>query len=161
MPNKTTNLGMNVFLENEVFDVDLVNENFQIIDDIPMTAKSAGVMTSVFSGAQSGTVTWRYKRYSDKTIDLEASIVLNSVYINANNAVPYYSNDVVVNLPVVLSSVNNIHTDIVANTRRWVAMTSSTGTVTTALTFSILSNVKDTSSSNRNTVFIQIKGVEP
>lgn len=159
MPNSTANLGLNIFLEDEVFDVDQVNENFQKLDVVPMCTET-GTMTSYYSGASVGTITWYYKRYQDKTIELNASVSLNLLITKNGTSQPYYSDTVEVGLPVQFSSIYDAHISVASNTQCWPSIIASSRIID-SLNFVLLSKNKVTSTTNNfKTIFIQVKGVE-
>ncbi len=157
MGQTTTNLGLNTFAETDIFDVSLINENFWTLDNASVCTES-GTMSSNYTGAATGTATWRYKRYTDKTIELNTAISLNSVFPNNGSSPFYYSRDVNLSLPLALAQTYDIHIDIASSTNRWGIIISSDD-ITSGMVFRILSNTQ-TSVAGYQKVYIQVKGVE-
>lgn len=120
MPNTTTNLGLNVWLENDVVNFEDFNENFEKIDDLIMCIES-GTITSGYSGGVSGNATWRYKKYSDGTVEMSTKLEFTNVKCDGGSAAPYYSGTSVVNFPFSMSSVYDVQMHLASNTIGWIS----------------------------------------
>ena len=156
MPNKTTKLGLNTFLENEVVDFELVNENFEKIDKLVVCTES-GTKTASYTGGVSGTTTWRYKKFSDNTIEMSTKMEFTNIKCNGGTASPYYSGISTVYFPFELTSVYNVQMHLASNTFGWV--TNITGaSVIDNVKFRILNPSKEETAVYKQ-VFITVKGV--
>ena len=120
MPNKTKNLGLNTFLENEVVDFEQINENFELIDK-KIFCMESGTVTSNYTGGSSNVATWRYKKYSDGTVEMSTKIEFTNIKCNGGEAAPYYSGDSELFFPFALSSVYDVHIHLASNTIGWVS----------------------------------------
>lgn len=157
MGGTTRNLGLNTFVETDIFDVDLLNDNFWLLDNASVCTES-GTMNSTYTGASTGTATWRYKRYTDKTIELNTAITLNAAYPNLGSSPFYYSRDVNLSLPLALAQTYDVHIDVASSTNRWGIIVASDD-ITSGMVFRILSNTQASVASYQK-VYIQVKGVE-
>ena len=120
MASKTGNLGLNVWLENEVVDFEQINENFQKIDALTVCTES-GTITSNYSGGATGVATWRYKKYSDGTVEMSTKLEFTNLKCNGGSAAPYYSGTSTLYLPFSLSSVFDVQMHLASNTIGWVS----------------------------------------
>lgn len=156
MPNKTKNLGLNTWLESEVVDFEQVNENFETLDAMPMCIES-GTKTANYTGGVSGTTVWRYKKYSDKTIEMSTKMEFTNIKCNGGDVSPYYSGISEVHFPFTLSSVYCVQMHLASNTFGWV--TNITGSsVLDLVKFRILNPTKEEEGTYKQ-VFITVKGV--
>ena len=71
--NKTKNLGLNIWLENEPVNFEEMNENFEKIDHF-VSCTESGVKTASYSGGSDTVANWRYKKYSDGTVEMSAKL---------------------------------------------------------------------------------------
>lgn len=104
MPNKSSNFNFNILTSNDLFDIDYVNDNFKILESTDGLIIDSGTMVS-------DGITWFYKRYNDKTIELYTYIDISNCYdgaVGLYGTVPYYSNDITVKYPVLLSEVYDL-----------------------------------------------------
>lgn len=156
MPNKTLKLGLNTFLENEVVDFELVNENFEKIDKLVVCTES-GTKTASYTGGVSGTTTWRYRKYSDGTIDMSTKMEFTNIKCNGGSESPYYSGDSTVYFPFELTSVYDVQMHLASNTFGWVTNITG-GSVIDKVMFRILNPSKEETEIYKQ-VFISVKGV--
>lgn len=119
MPNLSTNVGFNLFLENECVDFEQINANFEKLDKMALCIES-GDKTASYSGGTTGNATWHYRKYSDGTIDLYTKIGFDTLKCNQGSAAPYYTQDCKVYFPVTLTSIDNVHMYMTSNTIGWV-----------------------------------------
>lgn len=99
MPDKTSRFKMNLVKGDEVFDVEPVNDNFKIIDSILFYVTDTGVI-------EHEGITWNYRRYSDKTIELSTTIdVSDPKPVWDADAKVSYSDLITINMPVAFEEV--------------------------------------------------------
>lgn len=157
MPTPTENLKLNIFNEDEVFDVDQINENFQKLDAVPVCIET-GVTTASYSGALAGSANWRYRKFNDGTAEMSTAISFTTLRANQGDAVPYYSNAINLNFPFQMASVYDVQMHMASNTKGWIIDTSN-NLITSGVTFVLASSVKESDADYYKQVFIHIKGV--
>lgn len=156
MATRTPNLGLNTWLESDVVNFEEVNENFEKIDTMVMCTES-GEVTSSYSGGVSGSTTWKYKKYSDGTIDISTKMEFTNVKCNGGSAAPYYSGTTTLYFPFTLSQVNDVQMHLASNTIGWVS--DITGqSVLDKVMFRLLA-MEYESDYEYKQVFINVKGV--
>ena len=120
MSNVTKKLGLNIWLENDIVDFEQINENFQKIDDCVICTES-GIKTASYSGGVSGTANWRYKKYSDGTIEMSTKLEFTNIKCNGGSKAPYYSGSSTVQFPFSMSEVYDVQMHLASNTIGWVS----------------------------------------
>ena len=120
MPNTTTNLGLNTWFESEVVDFEQINANFEKLDTMVMCLES-GTKTANYTGGSDSVATWRYRKYSDKTVDLWAKLNFTNLRCNGGSGSPYYSGDSKIYFPFALSAVTDVQMHLASNTIGWVS----------------------------------------
>ena len=156
MPNKTNNLGLNTFLETEYVDFEQINENFEKIADLVSCVES-GTKTSSYTGGSDSVVTWRYKKYSDGTIDMSAKMEFTNLKCDGGSSSPYYSGDSKVYFPFSLSQVYDVQMHLASNTIGWVS--DITGkSVLDHVMFRVMGTEHESSYVYKQ-IFINVKGV--
>lgn len=156
MPNLTKNLGLNTWLENEVVNFEEINSNFEKIDGLVTCVKSDTV-TSAYSGGVSGNATWRYKKYSDNTIEMSTKLEFMNIKCNGGSKAPYHSGDLKVYFPFNLSEVYNVQMHLASNTIGWVS--DITGkSVLDYVIFRVMSMEYESTEIYKQ-IFINVKGV--
>lgn len=120
MANLTNNLKFNVWLEDDVVNFEEINENFEKLDSMVMCVES-GTKTSAYSGGSSSNATWRYKKYSDGTIDMSTILEFTNLKCNGGSAAPYYSGSVQVDFPFEFKLVYDVQMHLASNTIGWVS----------------------------------------
>ena len=156
MPNKTNNLGLNTFLETEYVDFEQIKENFEKIDDLVSCVES-GTKTSSYTGGSDSVVTWRYKKYSDGTIDMSAKMEFTNLKCDGGSSSPYYSGDSKVYFPFSLSQVYDVQMHLASNTIGWVS--DITGkSVLDHVMFRVMGTEHESSYVYKQ-IFINVKGV--
>lgn len=120
MPNTTSNLGFNVFLENDVVDFDDINANFEKLDGMILCTES-GTKTANYTGGTNSVATWRYKKFSDGTIEMSAKMEFGNLKCNGGASSPYYSGTSTVYFPFALSQVYDVQMHLASNTIGWVS----------------------------------------
>lgn len=156
MPNPTTNLGLNTWLENEVVNFEEVNQNFEKLDTMVMCIES-GTKTSSYIGGSNDVTTWRYKKYSDGTIDMSAKLIFTNLKCNGGSAIPYYSVDSKVYFPFSLSEVYDVQMHLASNTIGWVSNITDRSILGYAM-FRVMSIKLETTDEYKQ-IFINVKGV--
>lgn len=156
MPNLTPNLKLNTWLENDVVDFEEINENFQIIDGLVRVTES-GTKAANYTAGSSGTTTWRYKKYSDGTIDMSAKLEFANLKCNTGTESPYYSGTSTVMFPFTLSSVYDVQMHLASNTVGWVSDIMGHA-VNDKVLFRVMSVTNETNDVYKQ-VFINVKGV--
>lgn len=154
--NHTPKLGLNIWLENEAVNFEEINANFTKIDSLVNCIES-GTATASFSGGTTSTVTWRYKKYSDGTIDMSAKLEFTNVKCNGGSKAPYYSGNSDVYFPFNLSSIYDVQMHLASNTVGWVSDITSKS-VLNKVSFKIMSMDYESSQVYKQ-VFINVKGV--
>lgn len=156
MPTPTPNLGLNTWLENEVVDFEEVNENFEILDDCVMCIES-GTSSTSYTGGATGTAIWRYKKYSDGTVDMSTKIEFTNLKCNGGSSSPYYSGTSTLYFPLSLSSVYDVQMHLASNTIGW--MSNITGqSVLDRVLFRVMGTEYESTEIYKQ-VFINVKGV--
>lgn len=154
--NTTKKLGLHTWLENETVDFTEINENFEKIDNLPFCIES-GTKTSSYTGGSSSTATWRYKKYSDGTVDMSTVLYYENLKCNGGSQAPYYSGASKVNFPFNLKAVYDVQMHLASNTIGWVADITNR-TVADSVTFRVAA-VYPESDLMYKQVFINVKGV--
>ena len=156
MPNQTTNLKLNTWLENEVVDFEEVNTNFEKIDKLVSCVES-GTKTSNYTGGSDSVAKWRYKKYSDGTIEMSAKLGFTNLKCNGGTQSPYYSGTSNVYFPFTLTEVYDVQMHLASNTIGWVS--DITGkTVLDMVMFRVMATESETTEKYKQ-IFIQVKGV--
>lgn len=156
MPNITNNLGLNVFLENEPVNFEEINANFEKIDALPICIES-GTKTASYTGGSDSVATWRYRKYSDGTVEMSARLGYTNIKCNAGSTAPYYSGASTVKFPLAMSSVYDVQMHLASNTVGWVCDISNR-TVLDQVVFRLASVWPETDELYKQ-VFINVKGV--
>lgn len=120
MPNQTSKMQFNTFLENDVVDWELINQNFEKLDNVVLCIES-GEKTAAYSGGVTGNATWRYKMYSDGSIDLYTKMEFDNLKCNGGAKAPYYSGTSKVMFPFTLTAVYDVQMHLASNTIGWVS----------------------------------------
>lgn len=156
MASKSEKMGFNIFLDTDVVDFELLNENFNKLESAVICTES-GTKTSEYTGGVSGSTTWRYKKFSDGTIEMSAKMEFDNLKCNGGTASPYYSGDSKVYFPFTLSSVYDVQMHLASNTIGWVS--DITGkSVLDYVMFRVMATAKEDSYEYKQ-VFINVKGV--
>ena len=156
MATKTPKLGLNIWLESDPVNFEEVNENIKKIDDMVMCIES-GEVSSSYSGGVSGSTTWKYKKYSDGTIDMSTKMEFTNIKCNGGSSAPYYSGTLSLYFPFTLSQVYDVRMHLASNTIGWVS--DITGqSVLDKVSFRLL-NMESESDYKYKQVFINVKGV--
>lgn len=156
MANQTAKNQFNIFLENDTVDFELINENFNKLDDMNLCIAS-GMTTSSYSGGVTGTATWRYKKFADGTIEMSTKLEFDNIKCNGGTGSPYYSGTSTVNFPFSLSSVYDVQMHLASNTIGWVS--DITGkSVLDYVMFRVMSTSYESENIYKQ-IFINVKGV--
>lgn len=156
MSNVTDNLQFNVWLEDDVVNFEEINANFEKLDSMVMCVES-GTKTSAYSGGSSSNATWKYKKYSDGTIEMSSKLEFTNLKCNGGSAAPYYSGSVLVNFPFDLKEVYDVQMHLASNTIGWVS--DITGkSVLDSVNFRVM-GMSSESTYVYKQVFINVKGV--
>lgn len=154
--NKTTNLKLNTWLENEPVNFEEVNENFEIIDKLPFVIES-GTKVGTYTGGTQSSNTWRYKKYSDGTIEMHTKLEFDNLKCNGGSEAPYYSGTSKVTFPFSLAGVHDVQMHLASNTIGWVSDITGKSVIDYVL-FRVASVYKEDSLEYKQ-VFINVKGV--
>lgn len=154
--NQTTNLKLNTWLENEPVNFEEVNENFEKIDKLPFVIES-GTKAGAYTGGSNGSNTWRYKKYSDGTIEMSTKLEFDNLKCDSGTEIPYYSGYSKVTFPFALKEVYDVQMHLASNTIGWVADISNRS-VLDSVTFKVAAAYKEINSVYKQ-VFINVKGV--
>lgn len=156
MPNKTANLQLNTWLEDEPVDFEEVNENFKTIDGL-VSCIDSGIKTANYTGGVESAAKWRYKKYSDGTVEMSTVLNFTNLKCNGGSKSPYYSGTSTIYFPLSLSGVYNVQMHLASNTFGWVS--NITGkTVSDYVMFRLMAlEYEDTEEYKQ--VFINVKGV--
>lgn len=156
MPNKTANIGLNTWLENEVVNFEEVNENFEKIDGLVSCIES-GTKTTSYTGGASSVATWRYKKYSDGTVEMYTKLEFVNLKCNGGSEAPYYSGDSKLYFPFELSEVSDVQMHLVSNTIGWVSDITDKS-VLDYVTFRVMA-MKFEDENIYKQIFVNVKGV--
>lgn len=155
MPNQTAKMQFNTFLENDVVDWEKINENFEKLDNVVLCVES-GEKTAAYSGASSGNAVWRYKKYSDDSVEMCTSIDFSTLRCSSGGKSPYYSDSVIVNYPFVFTKIDNVETHVLSSSPVILSDITSK-TATDSMVFRLNSiNIENANESRR--IFIGVKG---
>lgn len=154
--NQTKNLKLNTWLENEPVDFEEINDNFEKIDKLPFVIESGSKIGSYTGGSNSSNI-WRYKKYSDGTIEMSTKLEYNNLKCNNGTEAPYYSSDSKVTFPFALKEVYNVQMHLASNTIGWVADITNK-TVLDSVTFKVATVYKENDLVYKQ-VFLNVKGV--
>lgn len=156
MPDKTAKNGFNIFLENDPVDWELINENFEKLDDMSLCYES-GSKTAAYTGGTSANTTWQYKKYRDGTIEMSTKIEFDNLKCNGGTSSPYYSGTSKVDFPFTMSAVYDVQMHLASNTIGWVS--DITGkSVLDYVRFRVMGTALETTNIYKQ-VFINVKGV--
>lgn len=156
MPNQTSNLKLNTWLENEAVDFSEVNANFETLDKLVSCVES-GTTTSNYSGGSDSVAKWRYKKYSDGTVEMSAKLGFTNLKCNGGTKSPYYSGSSTVYFPFTLSEVYDVQMHLASNTIGWVS--DITGkSVLDSVMFRVMATENESTEKYKQ-IFIQVKGV--
>lgn len=155
MPNQTSKMGFNTFLENDVVDWELINANFEKLDGMVLCVES-GSKTAAYSGGSSGNATWYYNKYSDGTIELYTKIEFDSLKCNGGSSAPYHSTSSKAMFPLTLTSVTDVQMHMASNTVGWISDITGRGVVDYIM-FQIMSMSLESTNVYKQ-VFINVKG---
>lgn len=156
MPNKTDKLGFNVWLENEVVDFEEVNANFKKLDGMPMCIES-GTKTSNYSGGSDSVATWRYKKYSDGTVDMSVKLNFANLKCDGGSSSPYYSGNSKVYFPFKFSKIYDVQMHLASTIVGWVSNITQ-ATVLDHLQFRVVATERESVTAYKQ-IFINVKGV--
>lgn len=104
MAKTEKNLGFNTFVENQIVDFDQVNENFKMIDKMCICTDSNQITA--------GNTSWYCREFADKTVDMTTKIEYADKRCTNGSKAPYYTSDVVVQLPFTLTKIHGIFFDL-------------------------------------------------
>lgn len=154
--NQTANLGLNTWLENEPVDFEEINENFEKIDSLVSCIES-GTATASFTGGTNTVANWKYKKYSDGTIDMSTKLDFTNLKCNGGTGSPYYSGTSTVYFPFALTEVHDVQMHLASNTIGWVS--NITGqTVLDKVIFRVMATEYESTDIYKQ-IFINVKGV--
>lgn len=121
MPNQTSNNQFNTFLESDAVDWSLINENFEKIDKMVLCVDS-GEKTAAYSGGATGNASWKYKKYSDGSVEMYTAIDFDSLKCSGGAKAPYNTDSVRLVFPFQLVSIDCVQMHLISsNTNGWVS----------------------------------------
>lgn len=158
MPSTSSRLGLNVWTDADIFDVNEVNENFSKIEEA-VDLKNSSTIT--INNGTSLRGTWRVKRYYDDTVEMSIRVSTTAICNTVTGNV-YISPTLIVSLPnAVITSVDNIQISVAtgsASSICWaINLTSPTNTNDVQFCLAAPSNENGTAATRY--VSITIKGV--
>ena len=154
--NKTTKLKMNSWLENDPVDFEEINENFNIIDALPICIES-GTKVGTYTKGPESTCTWRYKKFSDNTIEMSTKLAFDTLKCNVGSKSPYYSEESKVTFPFSFKEVYDVQMHLASTAIGWpVDVTGRTAL--DSVTFKMAAINSETDSIYKQ-VFVNVKGV--
>lgn len=158
MAVKTPILGLNTWLENDIVDFEEVNENFELIDSFAICTES-GTKTAAYNGGSNETATWRYKQYSDGTVEMSTALYFSNLPCSTGSGAPYRSNDVTLYFPFNFSSIYAVHTDMAAPTVGFIT-NKTDRTILDHMIFNVQSMLDESQAEDiYKQIFITVKGV--
>lgn len=155
MPNQTANMGFNTFLENDVVDWELINENFTKLDSV-ISCIESGDKTAAYSGGVSGNATWHYKKYSDGSIEMYTKMEFDNIKCNGGSSAPYYSGSVKVMFPLTITAVHDVQMHVACSTAAWVSDITGKNVLDYVM-YKIMSTSLETNYEHKQ-VFVNVKG---
>lgn len=155
MPNQTAKMQFNTFLENDVVDWELINQNFEKLDDTVLCIES-GEKTAAYSGGSSGNAVWYYKIYSDGSLDMYTILDINNLRCSNGGKIPYYSDKVTVNFPFKLNNVNYMNIHVVSDD--YVMVSNVTQKTSNDIIVFRLAAMESESNYKARQIYIEIKG---
>lgn len=156
MASQTNRCKFNTFLENDVVDFEQINENFEKLDAMGFCVET-GTKAANYDGTTSGSILWRYRKYSDNHVELSIKLEFGNLACNGGTEVPYSSGQVNVYLPFKFSDIYNIQMHMSSNTVGWVQDVTAKGS-SDKVSFKVLSMDKETVTVYKE-ISIIVKGV--
>lgn len=156
MPNKTPILGLNTWLESDFVNWQDLNENFEKLDSTSV-CRETGTAVASYTGGSVTSVQWRYKKYSDGTVEMSASFPYNTLACNNGTSVPYESGITDISFPFMFSDIYNVQVYMASELKGWVSNITKAETLD-HLTLVVLSMTKENIPMNKR-LFINVKGV--
>lgn len=163
MATKTPNLKLNTWLESDVVNFEEVNENFEVLDGCIMCIAS-GMTDSSCSGSSDSRPNWNYKKYSNKTIEMDTRIPFaNSICSEGVTGTGPYKmiNNCILSLPTnvgTITSITSIQLQLSGeNAYGWAVNLSNKDRID-SIVMNILNSIIETSSSYKE-IHVSVKGV--
>lgn len=156
MPNKTGKLNLNTWLENEQVNFEEINENFEKIDKLIICTES-GTKTAAYSGGSDSMATWRYKKYSDGTVEMSTKLSFNTLKCNGGDAAPYISTNSKLFFPFSFSEIYDVQMHLVSEMNGWVSDITS-NSVVDYREFRIVGMKQETDNTAKQ-IYVTVKGV--
>ena len=153
--NKTEKLKLNIWLESEPVNFEEMNANFEKIDSLPFCIES-GTKVGTYTGGITSTNTWRYKKYSDGSIEMFTKLEFDNLKCNGGSQAPYYSDSSKVVFPFALKGVYDIQMHLASNTIGWVSDITGKSVIDHVL-FRVAAVYKETDLEHKQ-IFINVKG---
>lgn len=119
MASQTNRCKFNTFFENDAVDFEMINANFEKLDDMCLCVES-GTKSANYTGTTSGSIIWRYKKYADDTVEMSVKLEFGNIRCNGESAAPYSSGQVNVYFPFKFSNIYNIQMHMTSSTVGWV-----------------------------------------
>ena len=154
--NQTKNIKLNTWLENEPVNFEEINENFEKIDALPMCIES-GIKLGTYTGGTQNSNSWRYRIYSDGTVDMSTKLIFDNLKCNNGSSAPYYSGDSKVTFPFNLKEIYDVQMHLSSSTIGWISDVSDK-TALDSVTFRVATVYKEEDLVYKQ-VFVNVKGV--
>lgn len=160
MPNKTKNLELYTFLENEPVDYTLINDNFEKVDSL-ITVVESSTKTATYNDGDTNnkSTTWHCLKYSDGTMEIMAKIpYVNELCTNGTES-PYYSSITNIKLPVTFhpDKIQDLQVTTVSYNIAWGVIVSEKA-ISDTIPVRFLSLNKDTTPTVSRYLHIKIRG---
>ena len=156
MANKTLNLDLNIWFENDPVNFEEMNYNFEKLDSMTMCIES-GKKTAYYSGGIDSVSSWYYKKYSDGTIEMSTKLDFIDLKCNGGTSAPYYSGEAKVSFPFAFSEIYDVQIHMASSTIGWVCDTTPKS-VLDYLTFKVMGQTYESNYVNKQ-VYLTVKGV--
>lgn len=156
MSSNTSNLGLTIWNESDPVDFEDINNNFEKIDRLVNCIES-GTVTSTYTGGINSTAEWRYKKYSDGSVDMSTVLYFSNLTCNGGTEPPYYSVNSSVNFPFNFSRIYDVQMHLVSNNSGWLSNVTG-ATINNSISFKLFNITKETEDAYKQ-IFISIKGV--
>lgn len=161
MAVKTENLNLNTWLESDYVNFEEINENFETIDTF-IVATEAGTVTSTYTDGSgiSGNITWRYKKYSNKTIEIVAAVDVHNWLANTQFGETgiYGTTDMTINMPFSFVNLYDTHVNVQCPNAMLI-FNKTAITEATALTIQAAGFTSETDTDTKR-IILNIRGVE-
>ena len=158
--NRTEKLGLHTWLENEIVDFEEMNENFEIMDALPLCIGS-GARSAPYSGSTLTTdaAVWYFRRYSDGVVEISGKFVHNALPVSTGAAAPYTTDQTTITFPITFNKIYSINITCNGYETMCIPVLTTPADITNYISYKLMSFTQETSSEYTDKeVYITVKG---